>query len=232
MRSRSRARGRVRLRAQRPAVANVRPGDGRSRADPDTSHRARRALGALAVAGVVIGFSLSSTLVKRAETPGVLVAFWRLTVATVVWNVYLWSTGRRVTMRACASGARARRVLRPEPRHLLRGGDEQQRRQRRADRLARAVLHRADRRQALRGVQRSAGRWSSLSSPSAASGSCCSAHRRRATRRSRATCSASSRCCSWWPTSCRRGTSAGTWTSPSSWRRSVRSPRSRSFRSR
>ena len=58
-----------------------------------------KTLGALAVAGVVIGFSLSSTLAKRAETPGVLVAFWRLTVATVVLNVYLWSTGRRVTMR-------------------------------------------------------------------------------------------------------------------------------------
>jgi len=58
-----------------------------------------RTLGALAVAGVVVGFSLSSTLVKRAETPGVLVAFWRLTVATIVWNLYLWSTGRRVTMR-------------------------------------------------------------------------------------------------------------------------------------
>jgi len=58
-----------------------------------------RTLGALAVAGVVIGFSLSSTLVKRAETPGVLLAFWRLTVATIVWNGYLWSTGRRVTMR-------------------------------------------------------------------------------------------------------------------------------------
>jgi drug/metabolite transporter (DMT)-like permease len=56
-------------------------------------------LGALAVAGVVIGFSLSSTLVKRAETPGVLVAFWRLTVATVVWNAYVRWTGRRVTMR-------------------------------------------------------------------------------------------------------------------------------------
>ena len=58
-----------------------------------------RTLGALAVAGVVVAFSLSSTLVKRAESPGVLVAFWRLAVATVVWNVFLWSTGRRVTMR-------------------------------------------------------------------------------------------------------------------------------------
>jgi len=59
---------------------------------------APRTLGALAVAGVIVAFSLSSTLVKRAETPGVLVAFWRLTIATVVWNVYLWSSGRRVTM--------------------------------------------------------------------------------------------------------------------------------------
>jgi len=56
-------------------------------------------LGALAVVGVVIAFSLSSTLVKRAESPGVLVAFWRLTIVSVVWNAYLWSTGRRVTAR-------------------------------------------------------------------------------------------------------------------------------------
>lgn len=75
---------------------------------------ARRALGprtsgALAVAGVVVGFSLSSTLAKRAGTPGVLLAFWRLTVATVVFNLYLWSTGRRVTLthlrRAVVPGA-------------------------------------------------------------------------------------------------------------------------------
>jgi drug/metabolite transporter (DMT)-like permease len=58
-----------------------------------------RTLGALAVAGVVIGFSLSSTLAKRAETPGVLIAFWRLTLASVAFNLYLWGTGRRVTMR-------------------------------------------------------------------------------------------------------------------------------------
>src|SRR4051794_14243654 len=59
----------------------------------------RKASGILAVAGLVVAFSLSSTLVKRAETPGVLVAFWRMTVVSVVWNVYLWSTGRRVTFR-------------------------------------------------------------------------------------------------------------------------------------
>ena len=68
-----------------------------------TTERSRtvspRMLGALAVLGVVIAFSLSSTLVKRAESPGVLVAFWRLTIVSVVWNAYLWSTGRRVTRR-------------------------------------------------------------------------------------------------------------------------------------
>jgi drug/metabolite transporter (DMT)-like permease len=53
----------------------------------------------LAVLGMVIGFSLSSTLVKRAESPGVLVAFWRMITVSVVWNALLWSTGRRVTMR-------------------------------------------------------------------------------------------------------------------------------------
>ena len=58
-----------------------------------------KTLGALAVAGVVIAFSLSSTLVKRAESPGVLVAFWRLATVSVVWNVFLWSTGRRVRLR-------------------------------------------------------------------------------------------------------------------------------------
>src|SRR4051794_34655822 len=58
-----------------------------------------RTLGVRAVVGLVIAFSLSSTLVKRAETPGVLVAFWRMTVVSVVWNLYLRSTGRRVTWR-------------------------------------------------------------------------------------------------------------------------------------
>lgn len=56
-----------------------------------------KTLGALAVAGLVIAFSLSSTLVKRAESPGVLVAFWRMATVAVLWNAYLWTTGRRVT---------------------------------------------------------------------------------------------------------------------------------------
>jgi len=67
-------------------------------ASPRTRTSNARTLGVLAVAGVVVAFSLSSTLVKRAESPGVLVAFWRLITASVVWNLYLVSTGRRITM--------------------------------------------------------------------------------------------------------------------------------------
>jgi drug/metabolite transporter (DMT)-like permease len=58
-----------------------------------------RAWGALAVVGLVAAFSLSSTLVKSAESPGVVVAFWRLAMVSVLWNVYLRFTGRRVTLR-------------------------------------------------------------------------------------------------------------------------------------
>ena len=59
---------------------------------------AAKTLGALAVAGLVIAFSLSSTLVKRAESPGVLIAFWRMATVAVLWNAYLLITGRRVRM--------------------------------------------------------------------------------------------------------------------------------------
>src|SRR3954454_21134928 len=57
-----------------------------------------KTLGALAVVGLVVAFSLSSTLVKRAESPGVLLAFWRMVAVSIIWNVYLRSTGRRVTL--------------------------------------------------------------------------------------------------------------------------------------
>jgi drug/metabolite transporter (DMT)-like permease len=57
-----------------------------------------KTLGVLAVLGLVVAFSLSSTLVKRAETPGVLVAFWRMVTVSLAWNAVLWGTGRRVCM--------------------------------------------------------------------------------------------------------------------------------------
>src|SRR3954454_22212851 len=58
-----------------------------------------KTLGLLAVLGLVVAFSLSSTLVKRAETAGVLVALWRLGTGSLAWNLVLWSTGRRVALR-------------------------------------------------------------------------------------------------------------------------------------
>src|SRR3954470_12269118 len=66
---------------------------------PRTRSVSARTLGALAVVGVVVAFSLSSTLIKRAESPGVLVAFWRMVTVSILWNAYLRSTGRRVTLR-------------------------------------------------------------------------------------------------------------------------------------
>jgi drug/metabolite transporter (DMT)-like permease len=70
---------------------------------PAASARVRalsaKTLGVLAVVALVIAFSLSSTLVKRADSPGVLVAFWRMITVSLVWNAVLWSTGRRLTLR-------------------------------------------------------------------------------------------------------------------------------------
>src|SRR3954466_5767289 len=58
-----------------------------------------KTFGVIAVLGLVVAFSFSSTLVKRAETAGVLIAFWRLATVSLAWNVVLWSSGRRVTFR-------------------------------------------------------------------------------------------------------------------------------------
>jgi drug/metabolite transporter (DMT)-like permease len=55
--------------------------------------------GAAAVVGVVLAFSLSSTLAKRAHTPGVLIAFWRMLIVSIIWNVYARASGRHVTIR-------------------------------------------------------------------------------------------------------------------------------------
>src|SRR3954462_1487336 len=70
-----------------------------ARAPAWTRGLSSKSLGVLAVVGLVVGFSLSSTLVKRAETPGVLIAFWRLAVVSLAWNVVLWSSGRRGQLR-------------------------------------------------------------------------------------------------------------------------------------
>src|SRR3954453_23131905 len=76
-------------------------------AQPTASPLSAKTLGVLAVVGLVVAFSFSSTLVKRAESPGVLVAFWRMVTVSVLWNAVLWATGRRVTF------ADVRQVLLP-----------------------------------------------------------------------------------------------------------------------
>ena len=66
-----------------------------------------KTLGVLAVIGLVGAFSLSSTLVKRAESPGVLVAFWRMVAVSVIWNV--------AAVEHRPAGHRARRAPGPLP---------------------------------------------------------------------------------------------------------------------
>jgi drug/metabolite transporter (DMT)-like permease len=48
------------------------------------------------VIGLVVAFSMSSTLAKKAESPGVLIAFWRMIVVSIVWTLLLAAAGRRV----------------------------------------------------------------------------------------------------------------------------------------
>ncbi len=64
--------------------------------DTNRVARSNRTVGLLAVIAVVICFSLGSTLVKRAHTPGVLVAFWRMVTTTIVWNLILFARGKHL----------------------------------------------------------------------------------------------------------------------------------------
>jgi len=57
-----------------------------------------RVVGLAAVGGVIVAFSLSSTLVKRAETPGALIAFWRMLMVAATWNLLLAARGGRVRL--------------------------------------------------------------------------------------------------------------------------------------
>lgn len=54
-----------------------------------------RAVGAIAVAITVTVFSFASTLVKRAGTAAELVAFWRMVITAVVWNLIVVAQGKR-----------------------------------------------------------------------------------------------------------------------------------------
>jgi drug/metabolite transporter (DMT)-like permease len=69
------------------------------RVDSRTGWPSRKALGAIAVAVTIIVFSFASTLVKRADTPAELVAFWRMVITTIVWNAIVVASGKRPSWR-------------------------------------------------------------------------------------------------------------------------------------
>ena len=58
-----------------------------------------RTLGAIAVAITITVFSFASTLVKRADTPAELVAFWRMVITALVWNAISMLSGKRPSWR-------------------------------------------------------------------------------------------------------------------------------------
>ena len=55
----------------------------------------RTAIGTVAVSITILSFSLGSTLVKRADTPAQLVAFWRMLITAVIWNLVVLASGKR-----------------------------------------------------------------------------------------------------------------------------------------
>ncbi len=63
------------------------------------TERAPRPLGVLAVLGAILCFSVSSSIVKWAETPGAAVALWRMICASAVWWVILLARRRRTGAR-------------------------------------------------------------------------------------------------------------------------------------
>ena len=64
-----------------------------------TGRESSRALGAIAVAITITVFSFASTLVKRADTPAELVAFWRMVITSIVWNAIALLSGNRPSWR-------------------------------------------------------------------------------------------------------------------------------------
>ena len=71
------------------------------------TERRPRTLGLLAICAAVLCFSVSSSIVKKADTPGAVIAFWRMIVTVGVWQAALLATGRHTTL------AHLKRVLVP-----------------------------------------------------------------------------------------------------------------------
>ncbi|MBI4884818.1 MAG: DMT family transporter [Actinobacteria bacterium] len=59
------------------------------------THRHPRTIGLLALAVVIVSFSVGSTLVRLSHTHGVTIAFWRMCLCSLIWWVILWSSEGR-----------------------------------------------------------------------------------------------------------------------------------------
>lgn len=53
-------------------------------------------MGVLAMLAAVLCFSISSTLIKKAEIPGIALAFWRMSTTTALWWLILWVSEREL----------------------------------------------------------------------------------------------------------------------------------------
>lgn len=60
-----------------------------------TMVRHARPIGLAAMVAVVLSFSASSTIIRKAEAPGPTIAFWRMLGSSVVWTAFLWYRERR-----------------------------------------------------------------------------------------------------------------------------------------
>jgi drug/metabolite transporter (DMT)-like permease len=58
-------------------------------ADYEAAAARTRTLGLTAISLAIVAFSLGSTLVKLAETPGVTIAFWRMVVCSFTWAIIM-----------------------------------------------------------------------------------------------------------------------------------------------
>jgi len=61
--------------------------------------RHARPIGLVAMVAVVVTFSASSTIVRKAGAPGPTIAFWRMLLSSIVWTALMRAReGRFVTM--------------------------------------------------------------------------------------------------------------------------------------
>jgi len=64
---------------------------------PDAPVRSASAIGLMAIVVAVLAFSSSSSIVRLADAPATAVAFWRMSIAVVLWHGWMAIKGIRIT---------------------------------------------------------------------------------------------------------------------------------------